>query len=147
MKFKRNYWLAALAVLALSGAFLSATGRAGAFPGEPRGFDGFTWGTSRESLGPMVYAGKDDAGNELYETTDAEHHYGSAHVAAVEYVFSDGRLVGVTLKVNSMLQYLLMKDEAFRRYGKGEPVAGEKDSYAWNGENTRITLSNRFTES
>ena len=95
----------------------------------------------------MVYAGKDDAGNELYETTGAEHHYGSAHVAAVEYVFSDGRLVEVTFKVNSMLQYLLMKDEAFRRYGKGEPVAGEKDSYTWNGENTRITLTNRFTES
>jgi len=61
-------------------------------------------------------------------------------------VFRDGRLTGVTFKVNSMLQYLLMKDEAFRRYGTGEPIAGEKDSYTWNAENTRITLTNRFTE-
>lgn len=147
MKFKRKYWLAALAVPALLGVFLAAAGRAAAFPGEPRGYDGFAWGTARESLGPMVYAGKDDAGNELYETTGAEHHYGSARVKAVEYVFRGGRLVGVTFKVNSMLHYLLLKDEAFRRYGMGEPIAGEKDSYAWNGENTRITLTNRFTES
>jgi hypothetical protein len=147
MNFKRTYWLAALAVAALLGVFLAATGRAAAFPGEPRGFEGFTWGTSREGLGPMVYAGKDDAGNELYETTGAGYNYGSARVAAVEYVFRDGRLVGVTFKVNSMLQYLLMKEEAFRRYGEGEPIAGEKDSYAWNVENTRIMLANRFTES
>ena len=146
MKFKASYWLAALAALAVFTVIHAATGRAEAFSGEPRGFEGFTWGTPRASLGPMVYAGKDDAGNELYDTTGGDHHYGRARVAVIEYVFRSGRLTGVTFKVNSMLQYLLMKDEAFRRYGTGEPIAGEKDSYTWNGENTRITLTNRFTE-
>jgi hypothetical protein len=147
MTFKNNYWLATLAALAFFAIILAVTVPASAFPGEPRGFDGLTWGAPRESLGAMVYAGKDDAGNQLYQRAGAEQHFGSARVSAIEYAFRDGRLAGITFKVNSMLQYLLMKDEAIRRYGKGEPIAGEKDSYAWNGENTRITLTNRFTES
>ena len=144
MKFKHRYWLIMFVFLTV---FFGPISQSAAFPGEPQGFGGFLWGAPREDFGPMKYVGTDDAGNVSYEMPGDVNYFGRARLAAVEYVFKNGRLAAVNLKVDSLLQYLLMQDEAVKRYGKGEEIAGQKDSYAWSGVNTRISLVGHFKES
>jgi hypothetical protein len=144
MKVKYKYWLITFIFLTVSFGMI---GRSAAFPGEPRGFGGFTWGTAREDLGLMKYVGTDDAGNLLYEKPGDVPCFGRARLAAVEYGFKNGRLAVVTLKVDSLLQYLLLQDETVKRYGHGEEIAGQKESYTWSGANTRISLVGHFAES
>ncbi len=122
-------------------------GDAMAQPGEPEGFSGYAWGTPMEQMGALTYVGRDETGDMLYEKPLAAAHFGRARLAGIAYGFKNGRLALVTLKVDSMLQYLLLKDEAMKRYGNGEQVPGERYSYTWNAGNTRITLLGRFTES
>lgn len=122
-------------------------GEAMASPGEPEGFGGYAWGTPMEQMGPLKYAGQDKAGSTLYEKPADTARFGPARLAGIEYGFKNGHLASVTIKVDSMLDYLLLKDEAEKRYGNGEQVPGEKYSYTWSVQNTRITLVGRFTES
>lgn len=147
MKPDRDRRLIAALALALFAALFCGIGRLAAFQGEPQGFDGFAWGAAREDLGSMTYVRTDCAGDALYEKQGGAPHYGRARLAAIEYGFRDGRLTGVTLRVNSLFQYLLMKEEARKRYGEGDELAGRKDSYVWSGENTRILLVSRFADS
>lgn len=147
MKLKHARRMIIVMMLALLGPLFAGIGRLGAFQGEPQGFGGFAWGTPKEELGTMRYVRTDCAGNALYEKQGEVPHWGRARLTAIEYGFREGRLAGVTLRVNSLFQYLLMKEEALKRYGEGGEVAGRKDSYAWNGENTSISLTSRFADS
>ena len=135
----------------LTGAWIASSfvmvGIVAAFPGEPRGFDGFNWGIAREGLGRTRCVGKDASGMMVFERQDEEGRFGSAKIAAIEYGFRDGRLVAVRIKVDSLLQYLLLKDEATKRYGTGGEMPGRTDSYIWSGGQTEITLVGSFTES
>lgn len=51
------------------------------------------------------------------------------------------------LKADSLLQYLLVKEEAFRGFGKSTELAGQEDSYVWNGDRTEISLIGNFVMS
>lgn len=147
MRFKNGHRRITLSTFAFLAALFMLVGQSAAFPGEPPGFDGYNWGTPREKFGAMRYVGTDETGNALYERPGSATYYGRALITAVELGFKDGRLAAVTLRVNSLLQYLLMKEEALRRYGKGEEIAGQKDSYVWSGEKSVITLVGHFTDS
>ena len=92
----------------------------------------------------MKYIGTDSAGIALYERPGDDLVYGGAGLSSIEYGFRNGRLAMVTLKVNSLLHYLLMKEEAFRRYGEGEELAGRTDSYVWKGDSTEMSLVSDF---
>lgn len=144
-KFKQQFVVLALASLVCFALFICAgIARAAAAEGEPEGFAGLRWGTPMEGLQPMKYIGTDTAGIALYERPGDDHVYGGARVNSIEYGFKNGRLAMVTLKVNSLLHYLLMKEEAFRRYGEGEELAGRTDSYVWKGAATEISLISDF---
>lgn len=149
MTCKGQLWQIVLAGLICLAVCVSAAGRSEAFPGEPEGFGGLIWGTPKEAAGSMRYVGTESGDILLYERSNDgdELYFGQARLIAVQYGFKDGRLATVTLRVNSLLQYLLMKEEAVRRYGKGQEMAERKDSYAWNGEHTQILLVADFTES
>lgn len=145
MKFKR-LWLVTLLTYACITASV-AMAEAGGFRGEPRGFDGFSWGMSQDKLGQMRYVGKDASGTILFERQGEESHFGKAKIASIDYGFKDGRLTAVRIKVDSLLQYLLLNEEATKRYGAGVEMPGKKGSYFWRGEQTEITLVGNFTES
>ena len=147
MKPRQVCRLIAPAAFAFAAVLFAGIGQAPAFQGEPRGFGGFVWGTPRENLGSMTHVGTDCAGNVTYRRQGETADFGRARLAAIEYGFRDGRLAGVTLRVDSLFQYLLMKDEAIRRYGEGEEISGQRDSYVWSGENTYISLVSHFTDS
>jgi hypothetical protein len=145
MKYKSRYRLIACAFAVI---FLGLmVGQTTAAPGAAKGSDGFPWGASREDLGPLKYIGRDESGNVLYEKPGDAGYYGRARVSGIEYGFRNERLAIAIFKVDSLLQYLLLKDEAIKRYGKGEDIPGAKDSYTWNRENTTISLVGHFAES
>ncbi|MBP1747684.1 MAG: hypothetical protein H6Q52_223 [Deltaproteobacteria bacterium] len=143
----KKYGVIALALFACFALLFCTGGESAAFPGEPAGFSGLTWGTPIDVLESLKYVGTDSAGMSLYERAGDELFFGRARLAAIEYGFENGRLAAVSLKVDSLLQYLLMKEEAFRRYGRGEELPGGEDSYVWNGDNTKISLISNFVVS
>ncbi len=147
MKSKPQLWLIALAGMLCLAVCLGAAGEGAAFPGEPEGFGGLTWGTPKEALEPVRYVGTDNDGILLYERAGDEPYFGRARLVAIQYGFKDGRLATGTLKVDSLLQYLLMKEEALRRYGRGRELTKMKDGYVWNGERTQISLVGNFSDS
>lgn len=144
MKFRCRCWLIIFAFLTI---YFCMIGQSAAFPGEHLGFGGFVWGTPREDLGQVKYVGTDDAGNMLYERPGDIPSFGRARLAAIEYGFINGRLAFVTLRVDSLLQCLLVQDETVKRYGKGQEIAGQNDGYVWNGADTHIALVGHFTRS
>ena len=95
----------------------------------------------------MRQIGTDSEGFSLYERPGDEMSFGPARVVAILYGFKDGKLATVTLKVNSLLQHLLMKEEALRRYGKGEELGEGKGGYIWSGGRTQIALVGHFSDS
>jgi hypothetical protein len=97
-----------------------------------------------EGLESMKYIGTANTGIALYERPGDDLVYGGARLSSIEYGFRDGRLAMITLKVNSLLHYLLMKGEAFRRYGEGDKLAGRTDSCAWKGDSMEISLISDF---
>lgn len=144
MRPRRQYWMVALAASTLLGVLFCAKGGALAFPGEPEGFGGLTWSAPRTEIEYLRYKDTDSAGMSIYVKPDHEPFFGQARLTSVEYGFIDGRLASVTLRVDSLLQYLLMKEEAFRLYGKGIELAGREGSYVWTGDNTEISLISNF---
>jgi hypothetical protein len=128
-------------ILFLSGA------RAGAFQGEPDGYDGMSWGTPLDSVTvSMEYAGTRGGTPDtvVYRRTGGGLMFGAAHLKAIEYGFTVGKLTVVTLKVDSLLQYLLMKEEALRRFGPGREADPRAERFIWEGGRTTIRLVSAF---
>ncbi|HNT44437.1 MAG TPA: hypothetical protein PKN85_08240 [Syntrophorhabdaceae bacterium] len=125
---------------------LLAAASVGAFPGEPDGYNGIPWGTPLESLTSMEYAGpgKDSPGTALYRRVTDDLTFGKARLTRIEYGFVAGRLTAVTLKVDSLLQYLLMKEEAVRRFGPGTEADPRAERLIWEGDSTTIRLVSAF---
>jgi len=126
--------------------FLADECRVGAFQGEPDGYGGISWGTPLESVASMEYIGKqkDAPAILLYRRAGDNLFYGKARLKSIDYGFEGGLLTTVTLRVNSLLQYLLMKEEAFSRFGKGKDVDPFSERFAWEGERTTRMLVSAF---
>jgi hypothetical protein len=136
---------AAAGIPLLTFLFLAVAG-AGAFQGEPDGYNGISWGTPLESLGSMEHAGtgKEVPGTAVYRRAGDDLVYGEARLKAVEYTFTAGRLTAVKLKVDSLLQYLLMKKEALKRFGPGREADPRAERFIWEGDRTTIRLVSAF---
>lgn len=127
-------------------AFLAAAGT-GAHPGEPDGYGGLSWGTPLNSVvGSMEYLGtrKKTPDTMVYRRAQDDPVFGRARLKAIEYGFTRGRLTVVTLKVDSLLQYLLMKEEVLRRYGPGREEDPRAERFRWEGERTGMRLVSAF---
>ena len=138
MRFKWKYADHCARAVRVARAYCFVLAGVSGIPGRTAGFAGLAWGTPIDAFESMRYVGTKVPVCRCTRRPAMRSYFGRARLSAIEYGFKDGRLAAVTLKVNSLLQYLLMKEEAFGRYGKGEEMAGRKDSYVWNGENTQI---------
>lgn len=136
---------AAAGIALLTFLFLAVAG-AGALRGEPDGYNGLSWGTPLESLGSMEYAGtgKEAPGTAVYRRATDDLVFGEARLKAIEYTFTTGRLTAIKLKVDSLLQYLLMKKEALRRFGPGREADPRAERFIWEGDRTTIRLVSAF---
>jgi hypothetical protein len=133
--------------LVMAAAAVSAgAGSAHAFQGEPDGYNGISWGAPLDGLSSMEYVGRqnDEPDTELYRRSGDDLTFGKARLTAVEYGFTNGQLSMVTLRVNSLLQYLLMKEEAIRRFGPGKEADPHAERYIWEGERTTVRLKSAF---
>jgi len=130
----------------MAAALLPGAGSSHAFQGEPDGYNGIPWGTPLDRLSSMEYIGRqnDEPDTELYRRSGDDLSYGKARLTAVEYGFTNGRLSVVTLRVNSLLHYLLMKEEAIRRFGPGKEADPRAERYVWEGERTTVRLKSAF---
>jgi len=135
-----------LALLISASILFAGVGGVHAFQGEPDGYNGIPWGTPLKGLASMEYAGrqKDGADTPLYRRAGEDLTFGRARLTAVEYGFTNGLLSVVILRVNSLLQYLLMKEEAVRRFGQGKEVDPYSERYNWDGERTTVRLTSAF---
>ena len=120
--------------------------KARTFQNEPDGYNGISWGTPVGGLSSMEHAGKDKniPDISLYRRIGEDLSYGRARLASIEYGFAGGLLTSATLRVNSLLEYLLMKEEAIRRYGKGKEMDPFSERFVWEGERTTIMLISAF---
>jgi hypothetical protein len=126
---------------------LFAAAAGGAFQGEPDGYGGLSWGTPLESLaGSMEYAGtlKEHPDTTVYRRAQDDLIFGRARLKTIEYGFTNGRLTVVTLKVDSLLQYLLMKEEALKRFGPGREGDARAESLKWESDRTSTRLVSAF---
>lgn len=132
--------------LVIAAAVFATAGSAYAFQGEPDGYNGIAWGTPLDRLSSMEYAGRqsDEPDTELYRRSGDDLTFGKARLTAVEYGFAHGQLSVVTLRVNSLLHYLLMKEEAIRRFGPGKEADPHAERYIWEGERTPVRLKSAF---
>jgi len=133
--------------LAMAAAVVfAAADSACAFQGEPDGYNGIAWGTPLDRLGSLEYVGRhnDEPDVALYRRSGDELTFGKARLTAIEYGFANGRLSVVTLRVNSLLHYLFMKEEAIRRFGPGKAADPHAEGYVWEGEQTTVRLKSAF---
>ena len=87
---------------------------------------------------------KDAPGTSLYRRAGDDLTFGRARLTAVEYGFAAGRLTAVTLKVDSLLHYIFLKEEAFKRFGKGREMDPRAERFIWEGARTTIRLISAF---
>ena len=138
---------AAVAAMALMVFVLFVAAEAGTLRGEPDGYGGLPWGTQLESVvGFMEYVGtrKENAGTAMYRRAQDSRVFGKARLKAVEYGFGDGKLTVVMLKVDSLIEYLHMKEEALKRFGPGREVSPRSERHMWEGDRTIIRLVSAF---
>ncbi len=142
----RGLTFVVVAVMMSVAIFLADEGEVGSFQGEPDGYGGILWGTPVESIASIEYIGrqKDAPHISLYRRAGDNLFYGKARLKSIDYGFERGLLTTVTLRVNSLLHYVLMKEEAFSRFGKGKDVDLFSERFAWIGERTTIMLISGF---
>jgi hypothetical protein len=127
--------------------FMAVAGAlAGTSPGEPEGYNGIPWGRDVGSLTGMEYVGPEKTAPDtlLYRRAGDDLSFGRARLKAIEYGFTANKFTVVILKVDSLLQYLLMKEEAFQRFGKGEELDPRAERFVWEGGATTIRLISAF---
>lgn len=141
---KRRYSPVALVTVAIAALVLA--GSAGAFQGEPDGYNGIPWGSPLKGLESMERVGtqKDAPDISLYRRAGDDLSFGRARLTGIEYGFSAGRLTAVTLKVDSLLHYLFLKEEAFIRFGKGKEMDPRAEMFIWEGDRTTMRLISAF---
>lgn len=131
----------------LAGIFLLAMAQAApAIQSETCGFRGMCWGAPVEDLGPreLIERQKGPPDITVYRKPDERLSYGRARLADITYGFTDSRMTSVTLRVNSYLQYLFMKEKAFAEFGEGVQVQDKPDDYTWSGNNVQVALVSNF---
>lgn len=144
MRKPRNAGAACIPLVVL---VLFAAAGAGAFQGEPDGYGGLSWGTHLEGLmGSMEHMGTRTGPPDttVYRRVQDDLVFGRARLTAIEYGFTAGRLTVVTLKVDSLPQYFLVKEEALRRFGPGREEDPRAERFKWEGDRTTIRLVSGF---
>jgi hypothetical protein len=146
---KRNL-RAAVGLISLCAGILmvSAVNVGGAFQGESDGFRGLKWGASSKDLQPReaLQESSDFRDLSFFRRPSDELSYGRAKLSDIRYGFLNDRLKVGILRVNSYLQYLLMKEEAVAQFGQGREIQGKPEDVLWDGENGQITLVSKFTK-
>ncbi len=107
------------------------------------GYLGLKWGVQLSQLDDLTPAGTDPAygGVALFTPKKATQHFGRAGVDSIVYGFWQGSLYSLTVWTSNFLDYKNLKEEAFRRFGKGIQNRKDIEKFHWIDENTDRLLS------
>jgi hypothetical protein len=113
------------------------------FGSEPDGFRGINWGTDISTLKDMELIGKDGL-NDLYRRKEDALQLGSAQLKKIDYLFLNGKLSGVGIKIHGVDNFNSLKKSSFEKFGEGRLLKA-KDRYdaqdfkwMWTGKLTSI---------
>ena len=144
-------------VALLAGTMAAAlAGAASAFPNEPDGFRGLTWGQEIAAIPDLAYTCWQSPADEsiktfhetldyrVYERRDDELRIGSVPLTGIRYLAWQGKLTGVIVAFRQSEKDAFLKILT-ARYGKArqERRAG-RTTYAWSGEKTTMELVEEF---
>lgn len=119
-------------VMLFSFVFLSAT--ALAYPNEPDGFRGLTWGTPLERVkDSMVFQYTDGSfgGVDKYTRIDDELSIGAAKLKKIEYGFWQNKLSSVNIEFEGYNNWANLYQSVVARFGEGLRPNRYMDKYAW----------------
>ena len=113
---------------------------------EVNGFAGMVWGSSlqanQQTKNLILSRGNDGKGGALYTLKDVSMGFGQATLAAIECSFVENRLHGVMLLFSGEENFLGVKAEARKRYGKPIFIPQQGSSMlSWPNTKTSIVLS------
>lgn len=143
-------------VALLAGAMAALAGAAFAFPNEPDGFRGLTWGQDIAAIPDLAYTSWQSPADEsiktfhetldykVYERKNDELRIGSVALSGIRYLAWQGKLRGVIVPFPPA-----EKDDFLKlltaRYGKPRLDRRERRTvYNWSGEKTTMELIEEF---
>ncbi len=101
-----------------------------AFQNEPDGFRGIKWGTKIETLKDMTK--KLQQGDRiLYTRNNDKLQIGNAELDDVVYVFWKDKFISVMITTKGFSNWIALKDEAFKQFGKGSQDNKHIETYTW----------------
>jgi GNAT superfamily N-acetyltransferase len=93
---------------------------------------------------PAGLAAGEVGGQEAYTRADETLRFDGAALRSVAYIFLQGRLVRVEVRVGDLHNFLLLRDALFRRHGRGRELSERAERYVWEGAATKMTLRSNF---
>jgi hypothetical protein len=100
------------------------------------GYLGLKWGQAPTTIKGLVLVATDPAygGVAQYSRKQRQPHFGRASVDNIYYGFWNGALYTVLVEMSNFLDFVDLKAEAFRRYGKGTPIGHDQENYFWSDQ-------------
>jgi hypothetical protein len=107
------------------------------------GYLGLRWGQAPAAINGLVHVATDPAygGVAQYSLERPHPHFGRASVDGIYFGFWHGALYTVLVEVSNFLDYMDLKDEVFRRFGKGTPIGNDEEHYFWSDATSDRLLS------
>ena len=111
--------------------------------GEAVGYLDLTWGQSPTGIEGLVLVGTDPAygGVQQYSSQQGRRHFGRASVDDIVFGFWQDGLYTITVWTRNFLDFRDLKEEAFRRYGKGMQNRADVEKYYWIDKGSDRMLS------
>ena len=125
---------------------------AGRLPSPPMPTDddaghlGLKWGASSSNVEGLVLVKTDQAygGVQQYTRQGRNQRFGRASVDNIFFGFWQGGLYTITVWTSSFLDFRDLKEEAFRRFGKGVQRRPDVEKYHWVGKGADRMLAYDF---
>ncbi len=125
-----------------------------AFPSEPDGFRGITWGTKRQKVPGLqfAYADSRDKRVKTYKRSGEGVLFDGVKMNQIDYVFAEGLFFRAHLITSGKSNYKKLRKAMVKRYGKWNDYATFKHTptgedqplkthyYYWVGDTTYIAL-------
>jgi hypothetical protein len=107
------------------------------------GYLDLRWGQAPATIHGLVHVSTDPAygGVAQYAHKQRHPHFGRAGVDNIYFGFWHGALYTVLVEVSNFLDFVDLKAEAFRRFGKGTPIGDDQEHCYWSGATSDRLLS------
>ena len=121
-------------------ALFFASTAAFAYPNEPEGFRGITWGDDLESNKAEMVLVEQSADEHFYTRTNDKMQIGGAELKSIYYSYANGKFVQAMILTEGYSNKVALIDAFKSQFGKGFQSNRYIDKYVWNGPISVIYL-------